>query len=109
MKDAIFWVQIHDLPLMARNEYIGREVSMALGSVEELDLDYGEVEWGEFMHIRVTIDITKPLLWCKKLNLGGHEPVWVSFSYERQPNFCYCCGILGHTQKDCKVESKAKE
>lgn len=88
---------------MARNEYVGREVGMALGSVEEVDLDYGEVEWGEFMSIRVAMDITKPLLHHKKLNLGGHELVWVSFSYERLPDFCYCCGILGHTHKDYKV------
>lgn len=62
LREATFWVQVYDLPLMARNEYVGREVGAAMGAVKEVDVDYGEVEWGEFMRIRVTIDITKPLL-----------------------------------------------
>lgn len=44
MKNASFWLCIHDLSLMAQNEYVGQAVRAALGSVEEVDLDYGEVE-----------------------------------------------------------------
>lgn len=28
----------------------------------------------------------------------------VTFTYERLPNFCYRCGIIGHLLKDCKVQ-----
>lgn len=55
---------------MAQSKYIGRIVGMSLGQVEEVDVNYEEVEWGEFMRIRVSIDITKPLLRHKKLNIG---------------------------------------
>lgn len=47
---------------MAQKEYIGQMVGTSLSRVEEVDLDYGEVEWGEFMRIKVSIDITQPLL-----------------------------------------------
>lgn len=47
LKKALFWVRIHDLPLMARSEFIGREVRKTLGNVKEVDLDFGEFEWGE--------------------------------------------------------------
>lgn len=46
MKMASFWIQVHDLPLMARKECIIRVVCVVLCMVEEVDLDYGEVEWG---------------------------------------------------------------
>lgn len=84
-------------------------VGTALGSVEEVDLDYGEVEWGEFMRIRFTIDITKPLLRHKKINLSLNDPVWVRFSYKRLPDFCYCCGLLGHTHKDSNMWGKTMD
>lgn len=44
-----------------------------LGSVNKVDLDYREVKWGEFMRIRITLDIMKPLLRRKKINLGLHD------------------------------------
>lgn len=28
---------------------------------------------------------------------------WLNFKYERLRNFCFVCGILGHTEKDCSV------
>lgn len=86
---------------MTRNEYISKLIGASLGKVKEAELEEGAVEWGEFMRIQVHIDITKLLLWCKKLNIGLPEPVWVSSSYERLPEFCFCCGILGHNHKAC--------
>jgi hypothetical protein len=26
---------------------------------------------------------------------------WCPFKYKFLPNFCYVCGLLGHTDKDC--------
>lgn len=62
LREVAFWVRIHDLPLMARNELIGREIGKTLGSIEEVDLDVGKYEWGEFMHIQVSIDAIRPLI-----------------------------------------------
>lgn len=70
--------------------------------MEEIDIDHEEFEWGEFMRIWVTIDITKPLPRWKKLNIGLIELVWLGFKYERLPNYCYCCVMLTHGHKDCK-------
>lgn len=47
IKEASFWVRIHDLPLMARNKIIGEIVGKSVGNVDEVDLEVGEVEWGE--------------------------------------------------------------
>lgn len=62
MEDESFWIRIYDLPLIACNKYIMRLIRNTIGRFEEADLVHGEVEWGEFMRIRVNIDITRPLL-----------------------------------------------
>lgn len=75
LEEASFWIWVHDLPLMMCNEYIGRKVSVSICKVQEVDLEYREVKWGEFMQIRVSMDITKPLVHRKWLNLGVIRPV----------------------------------
>lgn len=55
---------------MAKNEYMGNVVGKAISRVEEVDLENGEMAWGEFMRVRVHVDVTKPLLRGKKINLG---------------------------------------
>lgn len=61
MKEISFWVLVHNLPLMAYNEYEEKEVGTAMETLEEVNLDYGETKCGEFMKIKVRIDITKLL------------------------------------------------
>lgn len=70
MVKASFWIRFYDLPLMACNEYIGRLIGNLLGRFEEVDLIHGRVEWREYMRIRVDLDITRPLLRQRKLNIG---------------------------------------
>ncbi|XP_042968967.1 uncharacterized protein At4g02000-like [Carya illinoinensis] len=100
---APFWVRLHDLPLMACNEYIGRLVGGALGEVLEVDLDKAEMEWGEYMRVKVLINIFKPLLRRKRMIVEDGVSCWVHFSYERLPDLCFHCGILGHTLKECEA------
>ena len=61
---------------------------------------------GPFLHIRVDIDITKPLMRGKMIHIEYVEEGWVFFKYERLPIDCYHCGILGH--QDCKCQNIKK-
>lgn len=31
----------------------------------------------------------------------GHDEAWVNFKYEKLPNFCFFCGVIGHAEKFC--------
>lgn len=63
--EAFFWIRVYDLTLMAWNENIGKLIKEALEKLKEIDLAFGEFEWGEFMHLWVSIDIIRPLMRSK--------------------------------------------
>lgn len=55
----------------------------------------------EFIHVGVTIDVTKPLKRRMKVKREGGEGVQIEFRYERLPTFYFVCGIIGHPEKFC--------
>ncbi|XP_035547259.1 uncharacterized protein LOC118348856 [Juglans regia] len=81
----------------------GRLIGNKIGIVEEVDGEQSEVAWGEYLRIRVRVNISQPLMRGITVKLGQFGSVWIRFAYERLPNFCYMCGKLGHQQKDCEI------
>lgn len=56
--------------------------------------------WREYMRVRVTIDLFKPLKRRMKIRKSGDKWYWITFKYENVPT-CFICGILGHPDKYC--------
>ncbi|GLT49039.1 hypothetical protein SLA2020_226240 [Shorea laevis] len=97
-----FWIQIHGLPPDRLNAETGKRIGENLGRLLEVD-DGGGHAWGvEYIRVRVYIDARKPLRRGMKLSLREGS-IWVDFCYERLPNFCYCCGMLDHVERDCEL------
>ena len=55
------WVQLHDLPLASLMENVGRLVGSRVGEVLVVDVDDQGFGWGKFLHVRVHLDLSKPL------------------------------------------------
>lgn len=55
---------------------------------------------GEYLHVRVKLDVSKPLFRGSMFFIDEEEFVWVRFLYET--NFYYWCGCLGHNEKECQ-------
>ncbi|GAV62397.1 LOW QUALITY PROTEIN: DUF4283 domain-containing protein/zf-CCHC_4 domain-containing protein, partial [Cephalotus follicularis] len=55
----------------------------------------------QHLKLRVSIDVRRPLWRGMKFSMGLSEKIWLSFQYERLPNFCHLCGRTGHTIKEC--------
>lgn len=91
--------RLHDLPINARNEYVGNLIGSKIWRVEEVDVEKGEIAWGEYMKIHIGFDVSKPLLKGKKISMGLADPCWVWLSYKELSNFCYYCDLLGYGYK----------
>ncbi|KAL8493464.1 hypothetical protein ACS0TY_024613 [Phlomoides rotata] len=59
------------------------------------------LEPNEFLRIKVEIDVTVPLKRGLSIRHEGTK-LWIPFTYEGLPAFCFCCGIIGHFYRSCK-------
>ncbi|XWS46557.1 hypothetical protein CRYUN_Cryun14cG0078100 [Craigia yunnanensis] len=66
-----FWIQVHDFPNGFMFEKVGREIGNFIGSYVKADANnYGGI-WRNFMHIRVAVDVRKPLKRRMKIKKTG--------------------------------------
>ena len=98
---ASFWVQVYDIPIQFMNKIVAEGICSGIGEV--CASESPTMEGGDFLRVRVKIDILKPLNRGRKITLDDGSTGWVSFKYERLPNICYWCGCLTHGDKDCDL------
>ena len=70
--------------------------------------DRSETECGDFMRIRVEVDVHKPLCRGRRVRFCPDKEGWVSFRYERLPIFYHWCGVLNHDSKECNLWLQSK-
>ncbi|KAJ1376678.1 Zinc knuckle CX2CX4HX4C [Sesbania bispinosa] len=105
---APVWIQIWGLPLHCRTKKMGIKIGKSFGPV--LDADVFEIQGrGSFVKVQVQLVIDKPLL--HGINVGSRKDgvFWVELQYERIPQFCYSCGIIGHEDSGCEAQGKVAE
>ncbi|KAH9718254.1 CCHC-type domain-containing protein [Citrus sinensis] len=108
---ASFWVQIHDVPIMCMHKEMADELGAVIGKVEEIETDAAGECFGEFLRLRISVDITKPLKKIIELEQEGddEDDIPMRVMYERLSDFCFCCGRIGHQYRECthyKSQSK---
>lgn len=94
------WVQMHNILFGMMNKIYGERLRRLIGDIIDYDVDKDGVDWGAFLHFRIWVDINKPLVQgCLIHNM--EKPLWVSFKYERLPNFCFHCSIIKYPKLGC--------
>lgn len=86
-------MRIRDLSLRCWVEKAFRGIGGALGNVSEVDATETRV--------LVSINVTKPLRFKKKVILDSGETVTVSLSYEKLYRYCFTCFMISHEERDC--------
>lgn len=99
-RKALLWVQIWKLPIHCITKEVGRKIREIFTTVQDVIVPSGGSKEGKHVKILVEVDITQPLLRGTTVRLNGAR-IWVDFRYERCPDFCYNCGIIGHGEKSC--------
>ena len=96
-----FWIQLHGLLVRKMNQEAATLLAAPLGVIEQVAEGDSAIGNGQCLRIRVRLDISKPLCRGRKARFEKGRETWVSFKYERLPNFCYWCGCVTHSEKDC--------
>jgi hypothetical protein len=97
---AAFWVRMYKLPLACMSKAIGHRIGATVGEVLEVEVDDEGVGWGEYLRLRIVLDLTKPLSRGRQLRLRDRS-LWILFKYEKIPRFCFSCGIIRHGPGGC--------
>jgi hypothetical protein len=97
---AAFWVRMYKLPLACMGKEVGLQVGSTVGEVEEIDVLDDGVGWGEYLRVKIRIDLTKPLARGRIIKVQDKE-IWVAFQFEKIPRFCFTCGTVVHSSRKC--------
>ncbi|XP_060965514.1 uncharacterized protein LOC133034443 [Cannabis sativa] len=96
-----FWVQIHGLKTGFMLENIVRSAGEYVGRFVKSDSKNFNGLWRDYLRVRATIDIDKPLKRRMKLCKENGDWIWANFQYEHLPTFCFACGIIGNSERFC--------
>lgn len=105
LQHSPFWVRIKNLPFNSRSDEVVRALIGNMGEILEIEEDV--LGFGKYRRAKVMLDVSKPLRRYRKIKDRKGKEITVDFAYERLPFFCFACGIMGHSEKDC--QSVAKE
>ncbi|KAH7841280.1 hypothetical protein Vadar_027865 [Vaccinium darrowii] len=95
------WIQIWGLPIQYSSKEVGLKLGSKIGYVDDVSLPVTGSKKGKFVRVRVHTDITLPLKRGCMVRMEASQPFWVEFRYERLPNFCFYCGLVGHDLQSC--------
>ncbi|KAM0833650.1 hypothetical protein ACQ4PT_064130 [Festuca glaucescens] len=95
------WVQIHDIPELYRKKQLISTVVANIGEVIMVDMNASGGGSGDFVRIRVWLDVRKSLTRFVSFKPEGEVPVVMRVKYEKLPCFCGVCGLLWHEKEEC--------
>ncbi|KAK5819926.1 hypothetical protein PVK06_024960 [Gossypium arboreum] len=96
-----FWLRIYNIPIELMDRQLALDVGNAIEELVVIDWNDRNGGWTEFMRIKVKIDVLNPLRKVvRMIDKAGQEKIGL-IKYERLPEFCYACGVIGHTMKTC--------
>lgn len=98
----LLWVQIHRLYPGFMSQRVLQDIGNYIGVFSESDPNNFLGVWRDYLRVRVSIPLEKPLKRRMKLKRSKTQWCWANFKYEGIPTFCFICGIIGHGEKFCE-------
>jgi hypothetical protein len=104
------WIRIYDLPFGLMNKRWGWKLAEKVGTVMKVEVDSQGRAWGAYFRAKVQINLSKPLMRCVSM-FSEKRQMTVRFDvkYEKLPNYCYSCGLIGHSSVICPTPAERDE
>jgi hypothetical protein len=95
------WIQLWGLPTHCKTKAMGTHLGSLMGDVEASEF-YEYPGKKVIIKIKVAINIHLPIPSGIHVGNPNDGTCWVDFRYEKLPQVCFRCGLVGHTDKLCK-------
>lgn len=93
---------MHNVPVSCMRENTLRFLGDQIGKVNEIDSGQSGECVGKIMRIISSINISEPLKKCIYLEQKpSNDTTIIPIQYEKLPEFCFHCGISGHSFREC--------
>ena len=93
------WVRIPKIPDLFQKKDVITDLASRVGKVMKVELMPSVVQ--DYVWVRVKLDVCKPLVCFVSLEVEGKKNLMYQVLYEKIPNFCNVCGLLGHVYLEC--------
>ncbi|TXG70673.1 hypothetical protein EZV62_005608 [Acer yangbiense] len=95
-------IEIHNAPLLCMTKELGEYLGKIIGDLVDIDVGLTGECFGKYLRVRVAIDISQPLKRFLMMDLAedGSESLLL-LRYEKLPDYCFCCGLVGHSYPMC--------
>uniref|UniRef100_A0A803MD25 CCHC-type domain-containing protein n=1 Tax=Chenopodium quinoa TaxID=63459 RepID=A0A803MD25_CHEQI len=94
------WVKAEDVPLNKRTKSMAISMASNMGSFVEFD-ETDPIGWSKYMRFRVDLNLKKRLRRGMRIAVSNGSK-WVKFKYEKLIDFCFACGLIGHSHQKCE-------
>jgi hypothetical protein len=105
------WIRVSGLPLGLMNKEVAEIIGEDIGQFLDVDVEENGTVAGRYLRLKVWINIRQPLRRgiTVEIEEEGEEKRCCTLEYKFLPEFCYSCGVIGHTKRSCAVRSTAGE
>ncbi|KAK1612095.1 hypothetical protein QYE76_035768 [Lolium multiflorum] len=95
------WAQIHGIPELYRKVHVVDDLARRIGKTKEVQMSPKLFYEGNYVRIRVLVEVSRPLTRIVSLNIVGEGKKRQLVKYEKIPFFCKHCGLLGNNHEEC--------
>jgi hypothetical protein len=98
------WIQLWGLPTHCKTKQMGVSIGSLMGEVEAAE--YYEYPGKKvIIRIKVAIDVHKPITSGIHVGNPTDGTCWIDYRYEKLPQVCFNCGMIGHYDKLCRNQA----
>ncbi|CAN6301468.1 unnamed protein product [Urochloa humidicola] len=106
--DAVnVWVRFYDVPVSLMNPAFSTVLARKVSS-RVLD-GGGPVRNRNFLRARVALLLDEPLKPMVEAKIKDHGIMSFEVGYENVPFFCFICGMMGHSKRECPEDDEDSE